>query len=392
MPTSRRYLHVTTTSGRFESRLMKQACTALSCGHFDTVFVLAKKGRSDDDLPLLEAIEPGILLERIFVHKVLPGLNLLFWLYRIAARSIAHRPDIVSIHHVTLLPLGALVKVLTGARLVYDAHELETESASLVNRPLLKATCKILEAVFLRFCDQAIVVNEPIADWYRSRHRQLAVAAIHNYPRAGSRPADRDNRLRLLHDIPDDKVVFIYQGIISADRGLPLLLDVFTRGMVPDGVFVAMGYGDMVEDVREASRRSPHVKFQPAVPQDEIVAYTASADVGLCLVEAVCLSYELSLPNKLFEYIQAGLPVLVGNPLTEMARLVAHRDLGLTTDLDVPSVTAALNQMAKVDRSPMRAAAAQAAKLFIWENEEPRLAQVYTSLVKGLGAQARKAT
>jgi len=298
----------------------------------------------------------------------------------------------MSVHNVKLLPLGALVKVLTGARLVYDAHELETESASLVNRPLLKATCKILEAVFLRFCDQAIVVNEPIADWYRSRHRQLAVAAIHNYPRAGSRPADRDNRLRLLHDIPDDKVVFIYQGIISADRGLPLLLDVFTRGMVPDGVFVAMGYGDMVEDVREASRRSPHVKFQPAVPQDEIVAYTASADVGLCLVEAVCLSYELSLPNKLFEYIQAGLPVLVGNPLTEMARLVAHRDLGLTTDLDVPSVTAALNQMAKVDRSPMRAAAAQAAKLFIWENEEPRLAQVYTSLVKGLGAQARKAT
>ncbi|MBX9801210.1 MAG: glycosyltransferase [Caulobacteraceae bacterium] len=370
---------------------MKQARTALSSGNFDAVHILAKKGRGDDGLALQETIEPGLTLERIAVPRVVPGLNLLLWLGRAAGRSVTARPDVVSVHHVTLLPLGALVKALTGARLVYDAHELETESASLVHRPLLKAVCKVLEAVFLRFYDQAIVVNEPIADWYRARYRRLPITAIHNYPRAGGRPAGHENCLRLLHDIPDDKVVFIYQGVISADRGLPLLLDVFTRGMVPNGVFVAMGYGDMVDDVREAASRSPHVKYQPAVPQDEIVAYTASADVGLCLVEAICLSYELSLPNKLFEYVQAGLPVLVGNPLPEMAGLVTRLGLGMTTDLDIASMTAALNRMAEADSSPMKAAAAEAATQFIWENEEPRLAQVYAGLVETRDARAGNA-
>ena len=379
----KRYIHILLNSGQFQSRVMKEARTALESGLFDEVHIIAKKGPADYALPDLETLAPGITLERVPVPnkaRGVPGklVARMAWAIIAVRRGVAARGAAVSLHHVMLLPVGVLVKLLSRARLVYDAHELETESASLVHSPIAKRATKIIEWAFLRFVDQIIVVSEPIGDWYRARH-SAPVTAIHNYPRRAVASQAR-NSLRLIHDIPDDQTVFIYQGAIQANRGIDLLLQVFTAGMVPNGVLVLMGYGAMAGDAQSAADSSPHVRYQPAVPPDQILSYTGSADVGLCVFDAVCRSYALAMPNKLFEYIQAGLPVVVGSPLSAMSGMVRERGIGLASDLTPTALASALNEICRGDRSAMLAAVKGAADEFTWENEEPRLARVYAAL------------
>jgi glycosyltransferase involved in cell wall biosynthesis len=86
------------------------------------------------------------------------------------------------------------------------------------------------------------------------------------------------------------------------------------------------------------------------------------------------------MPNKLFEYIQAGLPVVVGSPLSAMSGVVRERGIGLTSDLNPSALASALNEICRSDRSAMLAAVKGAADEFTWENEEPRLARVYAAL------------
>lgn len=382
----KRYVHILLNSGQFQSRVMKEARTALESGLFDEVHIIGKKGRADNALPDLETLAPGITLERVPVPDKAGGAPAslgarMTWMINAIRRGVAAKGAAVSVHHVMLLPVGVLVKLLSRARLVYDAHELETESASLVNSPVAKRVTKITEWALLRFVDQIIVVSEPIGDWYRARHSS-PVTAIHNYPRRAVTSQGR-NSLRLIHDIPDDQTVFIYQGAIQANRGIHLLLEVFTAGMVPNGVLVLMGYGAMARDAQSAADSSPHVRYQPAVPPDQILSYTSTADVGLCVFDAVCRSYALAMPNKLFEYIQAGLPVVVGRPLSAMSSVVCERGIGLTSDLTPSALASALNEICRSDRSAMLAAIKSAAGEFTWENEEPRLAKVYAALGAG---------
>ena len=379
----KRYVHILLNSGQFQSRVMKEARTALESGLFDQVHIIGKKGRADHALPDFETLAPDITLERVHVPDKAGGVPArlgarITWMINAVRRGVAAKGAAVSVHHVMLLPVGVLVKLLCGARLVYDAHELETESASLVNSPGAKRVTKIIEWAFLRFVDQIIVVSEPIGDWYRARH-SAPVTAIHNYPRRIVASQVKSS-LRLIHDIPEDQTVFIYQGAIQANRGIHLLLQVFTSGMVPNGVLVLMGYGAMAGDAQAAADASPHIRYQPAVPPDQILSYTGSADVGLCVFDAVCRSYALAMPNKLFEYIQAGLPVVVGSPLSAMSNVVRERGIGLTSELSLAALASALNEMCRSDRSAMLVAVEGAAGEFTWENEEPRLARVYAAL------------
>lgn len=373
------YLHLTPTNAKHESRLLKEASVALDSGLFQAVEVLAKKGRGDEGLPLREEPIAGVRLERIPVRlRFGKAIAHCLWLAQALARGAMMRPSVVSVHHVMLLPLGVAIKVATGARLIYDAHELETESASLVGRPRKKAILKILERVFIRFCDHTIVVGTGIADWYRAAYAGVRVTAIHNYPRRRSAAlGGRDDRLRRILNIPPDKTVFIYQGVLEEDRGIPLLLETFSAGLVPDGVFVAMGYGTLEPAIRQTAEASPYVRFQPAVPPEQILAWTSGADFGLTLLPAVCLSYRLSLPNKFFEYLQAGLPVIVANDLVEMKNLVREFDLGEITALDVASVAATLGSMSVDSRRRLATNIEAAADRFVWEAEALRLEALY---------------
>ena len=237
---------------------------------------------------------------------------------------IRARPAVVNPHSLPVLPAAVVTRVFTRARIIYDTHELESETmgASAVRRRV----GRLLERAFVPMCAAIVVVNNSIGEWYRQRHPRARVVVVRNVPPRTFVPDAPSTRLRDLCGVPVDHLLFLYQGTIGEGRAVGLVLDVFERA-APDRHVVFLGYGELEDDVRRVAASHSNVHFLPGVAPSDLLDYTSSADVGLCLIENRCLSYYLSLPNKLFEYIVAGVPVIV-SAFPEMTEIVESTGSG----------------------------------------------------------------
>ena len=190
--------------------------------------------------------------------------------------------------------------------------------------------------------------------------------------------ADREI-LRQRFSIPDASVVFIYQGVLSPGRRVEQLLRVF--GRVGDARHIVfMGYGPLEGMVREAASVRANVHFLPAVPPNEVLRYSAGADVGICGVENTCLSYFYSLPNKLFEYLLAGVPALVPR-WPELLRVVEQNGFGWVVGDSDEAWISAVTETNRAAADALRPRVLAGASEYSWEREEGRLLTVYRTLL-----------
>jgi glycosyltransferase involved in cell wall biosynthesis len=173
--------------------------------------------------------------------------------------------------------------------------------------------------------------------------------------------------------------VFIYLGLLVRGRAIEPVLEVFRRGNVASHV-VFMGSGDTM-GVQDHANRFPNIHFHPAVPHDEVVRMVQDADCGLCLIEDVSLSDRLCLPNKLFEYAFAGVPMLASR-LPEIARLVGEYGLGVCCDNDADSIESAVRQ---IEREGLERPTGDLTELS-WETQAKRLQEAYRQLLIEAGA------
>ena len=165
---------------------------------------------------------------------------------------------------------------------------------------------------------------------------------------------------------------------MSPGRGIERIISAFEE-IDSAKHLVLMGYGVMEQAVRDAAERHPNIHFQPAVPPEAVQAYTSSADAGICLIENTCLSYYYSLPNKLFEYLMCGLPVLI-NDMPEQRRIVQQYDCGWVVP-ESPGQTRALIE--SLDRDALearKAGASRAGQSFDWVKESKQLLDMYVAL------------
>ena len=119
----------------------------------------------------------------------------------------------------------------------------------------------------------------------------------------------------------------MYQGALSQGRGVRLLLDAFQERQNDPAVIVFMGYGELEAEVRELADRHTNIFYFPAVAPDVVLEFTASADAGIHVIQNTCLNHFYCMPNKLFEYAMAGLPVVVSN-MKDMSQFVAQHNMG----------------------------------------------------------------
>jgi glycosyltransferase involved in cell wall biosynthesis len=239
---------------------------------------------------------------------------------------------------------------------------------------------RVLERVFVPQCAAIVVVNNSIGEWYRQRHPRARVVVVRNVPPRTFVPGAPSTRLRDLCGIPADHLVFLYQGTIGEGRAVGLVLDAFGRA-APDRHIVFLGYGELEDDVRRVAASHSNVHFLPGVAPSDLLEYTSSADVGLCLIENRCLSYYLSLPNKLFEYIVAGVPVIV-SAFPEMAAIVDSTGSGWAIPVQADELERLVGSL---DRSEVerRAVAARAAGgSLAWETEALPLIDLYRDVVR----------
>jgi len=140
---------------------------------------------------------------------------------------------------------------------------------------------------------------------------------------------------------------------------------------------VFMGYGPLQGEIESAAAANSHIRFQSAVSPGEVLEFTASAHLGVCLIADSCLSYRLCLPNKLFEYSMAGLPVLCSD-LPEMATLVRENGIGFLADpADPERLTHALRNALSANLPEYGKRARAFSRKFCWENQEPVILRAY---------------
>lgn len=369
-------VHLYPASLLHASRIEKICRALFRSGLFSRVEMI---GVQQKDLPAAEERD-GIGVQRVTrrhwggpktFRKMIQTLD---WSRRVLS-LLRHRGiKCVNSHSLAVLPLGVTLKLLHGARLVYDTHELETEVGSA--RGMRRWLYKMIERFFIRWVDDVYVVSDSIADWYARTYGIVRPVVVRNVPELrGDTPSHDSNLWRQRFGIPEGHLIFIYQGGLARGRRIEQLLRVFTLAK-EDRHVIFMGYGKLEATVREAAAQHPNIHFAPAVRPVDVLRHTAAADVGLVGVENICLSYFYSLPNKLMEYLLAGLPAVMPN-YPEMKTVADATECGWTVGESDEEWLEAVNRLDWSAVNAAKAKASAAAQMYSWQEEERKLVSGY---------------
>ena len=248
------------------------------------------------------------------------------------------------------------------SRVVYDVIDviLESNNYARVPRPLL-AWYRWRERRWAHRADAVLTVNDPIADHLARAWRLPArpTVLLNCQPRWVP-PAPRPDLIREASGLPADRRVVLFLGRLGRERGLEEAAHAVLR--VPDAALVMLGFGPWADRLRERDRDpryAGHHVTLPAVPPDDVPAWTASADVSIVAVPANSLNQRLSTPNKFWESLTAGTPVVVGRDLVVMRAIVEADGLGAVADPadpdDLARALSALLDAPREERDAMRA-------------------------------------
>jgi len=246
-----------------------------------------------------------------------------FSLYRyrsqeIAAAAIGLKPDIVHCHDCVALPTGWLVKKALGIPLIYDAHEIyEAVAARRFGATDYFAR---VHRKYLAHVDGFVAVNDSAARYYRCAYPAAPEAVVIRNATNAAPVGYYDGRLHNAAGLPASEKILLYQGGFTKDRGLPTL--VRSGPFLPSGwSLVMMGWGPLENELKRISDGSARVRFLPAVPACELLSWTQGATAGIVPYEDTILNHWIATPNKLWEYPNAGVPLIV-QPFPEMRRIV----------------------------------------------------------------------
>lgn len=224
------------------------------------------------------------------------------------------------------LPANAMVSFLRRLPLIYDSHEFFTEVPEIRDKPKTKWIWKFLERTFIRRADLVITVSPSISGLLRRTYRLREVLVVRNVP---DKIPVIEPMSRAEIGADEDVFLLIMQGSgINVDRGAEELVGAMSS--IKDAVLMIIGGGDAIPDLkRMVSVRDieDRVIFKPKMPYLELMRYTAAADLGVSIDKNTNVNYRYSLPNKIFDYIIAGTPLLVSD-LVEVRRLVEENDVG----------------------------------------------------------------
>ena len=291
--------------------------------------------------------------------------------------------DVYHAHDLDTLWPAAKAANRCGAALVYDSHELWTEQSAVAGRAAIRFFWRRLEARLITRADAVIAVSDSIARALEEDYRLTRpITVVRNLP--PYRTPVSGHHIHQALDLDPACPVALYQGGFLTDNGLSEQIDSM-RFIEGEGVLVLLGGGPTEVQLRRQVAEGgfeQRVRFLPRVPFQELHEFTCSADVGLCLIKPSGASFAMSLPNKLFEYFMAGLPVL-GSSVPEIRRIVEETAGGEVVDVTDPrTIAAALSKLLGDPslRHSYGEAALAAARRYNWEREAPALCDLYRVL------------
>ncbi len=258
---------------------------------------------------------------------------------RLMLRLLRTKADIVWANDTDTLAACTLAAKLKGKKLVMDAHELFPEVPELIGRERVKRVWEWIERMMMPRCDALLTVCQSIADYYNERYG-VGMVVVRNVRRveSGERRAEsgewrvengewrvesgewraESGKLKML----------LYQGAVNKGRGVDWAIDALE--WLEDCRLVVAGGGDLLEEMKAYAAKKPwaeRVAFMGRLMPEELERVTRKADVGLVMLEDMGLSYHFALPNRIGDFVAAGVPMVVSD-LPEMGRVVREFGVG----------------------------------------------------------------
>jgi len=301
------------------------------------------------------------------------NLNLrLFWYLLFVPCDAIHANDLD-----TLLPAW-IAAGLRRKMLVYDTHEYFTGVPELQKRPLVKKIWELIESFIFPRLKKIITVNDSIANLYCNRYKVNEIKVMRNIPNAHVEIVANPSFSALF---PPGKFRIILQGNgINVDRGAEEAVEMMKH--LEDAILIIAGNGDVIDQLKttvEEHQLQAKVIFMPRMPYNELLGLTQMCDLGLTLDKDTNINYRFSLPNKLFDYLRAGIPVLASD-LPEVRKIVETYKTGWIVEKVEPKIMA--DQVKKIIHSTelyqsIKLGLSEASNKLSWEVESKVLEKWY---------------
>jgi glycosyltransferase involved in cell wall biosynthesis len=356
---------VSVTNDLATDQRVNKVCNFLLDEGFDVLLI----GRQQkDSLPVCEKYKTKriqLLFNKGFLFYAEYNFRLFFML-------LFSKKDILLSNDLDTLLANFLISKIQSKKIVYDSHELFPEVPELVNRLFVKKCWSRLEKWILPQLKNTYTVCNSIANYYDIKYGT-------NFKVVRNLPTLKNIKTSSFPFAIEDKKIILYQGAINIGRGLELMID--TIKYLPNYIFVVIGDGDLLKGLKEQiikENLEAKVKFLGKLNPRDLQKITPLANLGISLEEDLGLNYRFALPNKIFDYIQAELPVLVSN-LPEMKQVVNKYKVGeIAIDRNPKSLAKQIVLFSKINYTT---ALKTSKKILVWNNEIKQLKEIFSNLL-----------
>lgn len=296
--------------------------------------------------------------------------------FRLFFYLLFRKMDLLLANDLDTLPANYLVSRIKRIPLVYDSHEYFTGVPELQDRKIVRGIWKWIERRIFPNLKYIYTVSQSIADLYKEEYNR-EVKVVRNLS-PGWKPVNKPSGSEL--EITEGKRILILQGSgINIERGAEEAVEAMLY--VENAIFLIIGEGDVMDQLKKSVDQmdlSGKILFINKMPYAKLLEYTSLGDVGLTLDKDTNLNYRYSLPNKLFDYIQARVPVLASK-LVEVEKIIRNYNIGELIDSHEPKhIAEKLNFMLDSEdkRREWKKNLEKAAEELCWENEEGKLIEI----------------
>lgn len=355
---------VSVTNDLVTDQRVYKVCKTLEKLNFEILLIGRKLKNSPEIHRTYKTYRMRLLFNKGFMFYAEYNFRLFFKLF-FTKKSVLLSNDLD-----TLLP-NYLVSRIQRKKLVYDSHELFTEVPELISRPRVQKIWLTIEKWILPKLKHCYTVCDSIAEYYNNKYNQ-------NFKVIRNLPEKSDPTKGNLPINTQNKKTIIYQGAVNIGRGIELMIQ--TMKFLNNHVLIVVGDGDILEDLKSLTKNEElekKVLFLGRKTPDELKKITPKADLGVSLEEDLGLSYHYALPNKIFDYIHAGIPVLVSD-LPEMKRIIKKYNVGeVILKRNPEDLAKQIETILKKGKALLEPNLKIAAKELVWDYERNPLEKIF---------------
>jgi glycosyltransferase involved in cell wall biosynthesis len=361
---------VSVTNDLANDQRVHKVCTTLMQNGYDVKLIGRELPSSKPVKRVYRTERLSLLFRRTLFFYAEYNIRLFFYL-------LSDETDVFLSNDTDTLLANYFASIIRKKPLVFDAHEIFPEAPEITERKWVKRIWTAIESFIFPRLSNTYTVSDSVAAYYKEKYK-ANMMVVRNIPLKKTAPAR-------LHSQPSfikvkGKKIILYQGAINRGRGIEWMINAMPY--LDNFIFYVIGDGEKLQELKEKVKKmhlTDRVIFTGQIPFENLPEYTIQADIGINLVENWGLSYYYSLPNRIFDYIREGVPVLASD-LPEIRKIITHYKIGtLVHNYDPQHLASTIKRITQKVKNRSVFETANAA--LCWENESLVLMRVIKDAV-----------